>query len=873
MNTEKLTEGLNSAFIKEGYRLVFWYDPEGDFVTELGNLGLSDVQVINMANESALAIKIRLELEDTASKFLLYFPSAEPEIENDWLLDIKLYSRCFYADRFSIIFNDLGLQQQSVREHLATRARFFASKTRLNALKKWVQPNFDEAAIDLAMVATVVKAESCDLAHILFAIAEEVADEDSGLETNPVSIKDLKKYGLLPALISTLQAEIGYIVSPAELSGEEDLNFGQFLIRLLTTGFCESISSIPDWAVNFVIPSKSGNATSRALLSRWQDSSRYYKAYDTISTWVANALQIGVRLQDMPIETLAQVATFQDVEQKIIVEIAGSIPKSDSKALADFAAIIANRLDNYWASRHKDDDGRSKFRTIYTALSAAIDLFALHNSHSAGFHYKSSTEVYSVYEAELYKFDTHYRHYMAASLRAHVNILKELDGHIEEIYTGWYIGNLAKSWGDCIEAEDKLTNWRFPDRNNQQSFYDSEVLPILSKGNTRMVVIISDAFRYEAAVELRDRINGKRYNEATLSSQVGVVPSYTTLGMASLLPHETLEYKESAGDDVFVDGQSSKGTASRSKILAAHGGIAVTADQVKAWSRDEGREELKDKQLVYIYHNIVDARGDTAATESGTFAAVEDAIEELTEITRKVLLNFNVSNLLITADHGFLFQQSKLELADRTSMAEKPANTIKNKKRYVIGFNLPDATDVWAGSTQDTASTASDTKFWIPKGANRFHFVGGARFVHGGIMPQEIVVPILRIKQLRGNKAEQRTKRKVGVISPKSSLRMVSSTQKFDLMQTEAVNDQILPVTAKVAIYDGDKIISSEEIVSFDSSSDSFSERSKQIRLSLAGEGFDRNKDYFLVIKDKDLHTEIERYRVSIDLAFTDDFF
>ena len=63
------------------------------------------------------------------------------------------------------------------------------------------------------------------------------------------------------------------------------------------------------------------------------------------------------------------------------------------------------------------------------------------------------------------------------------------------------------------------------------------------------------------------------------------------------------------------------------------------------------------------------------------------------------------------------------------------------------------------------------------------------------------------------------------------------------------------------------------EIVSFDSSSDSFSERSKQIRLSLAGEGFDRNKDYFLVIKDKDLHTEIERYRVSIDLAFTDDFF
>jgi len=45
------------------------------------------------------------------------------------------------------------------------------------------------------------------------------------------------------------------------------------------------------------------------------------------------------------------------------------------------------------------------------------------------------------------------------------------------------------------------------------------------------------------------------------------------------------------------------------------------------------------------------------------------------------------------------------------------------------------------------------------------------------------------------------------------------------------------------------------------------------VRLSLAGKDFDRKKDYFLVIRDKDLSTEIERYRVIIDLAITDDFF
>ena len=65
----------------------------------------------------------------------------------------------------------------------------------------------------------------------------------------------------------------------------------------------------------------------------------------------------------------------------------------------------------------------------------------------------------------------------------------------------------------------------------------------------------------------------------------------------------------------------------------------------------------------------------------------------------------------------------------------------------------------------------------------------------------------------------------------------------------------------------------SEETVTFDCATDSVAERVKQVRLSLSGTDFDRKKDYFLVLKDKDLNTEMERYKVTIDLAFTDDFF
>jgi hypothetical protein len=87
------------------------------------------------------------------------------------------------------------------------------------------------------------------------------------------------------------------------------------------------------------------------------------------------------------------------------------------------------------------------------------------------------------------------------------------------------------------------------------------------------------------------------------------------------------------------------------------------------------------------------------------------------------------------------------------------------------------------------------------------------------------------------------------------------------------VDDMKLSMTATVGIYDGQTLVSSEEVITFDSASDSMNDRVKKVRLSLQSSKFNRNNDYFLIIKDKDLDTEIDRYKVTIDLAFTDDFF
>ena len=74
----------------------------------------------------------------THGKFLLYAPTEEPDYEDDWLLDIRLYSRSFRADRASILLQELGLVNQHLRTHLADRRKFFDAKERLQKLKNLV---------------------------------------------------------------------------------------------------------------------------------------------------------------------------------------------------------------------------------------------------------------------------------------------------------------------------------------------------------------------------------------------------------------------------------------------------------------------------------------------------------------------------------------------------------------------------------------------------------------------------------------------------------------------------------------------------------------------------------------------------------------
>jgi uncharacterized protein (TIGR02687 family) len=414
-----------------------------------------------------------------------------------------------------------------------------------------------------------------------------------------------------------------------------------------------------------------------------------------------------------------------------------------------------------------------------------------------------------------------------------------------------------------------LTKWKIDKVPNQHAFYDRNVRPWLEEGdNRRAFVIISDAFRYEAAQELTTELNGKYRFEATLSSQLSVLPSYTALGMASLLPHKTLAYK---GTDVLVDGKSSI-ASERDGILQGVDGLACKGDELMAKKKEEGREFVKDKRVVYIYHNTVDAVGDDAKTEGHTFEAVRRAIDELAALVGYVVNNLNGHHIVVTADHGFLFTETARVETDKSKLKDKPDATILAKKRYLLGLNLHDNDAVWHGKLSVTAGADGDVEFWIPKGANLFHFVGGARFVHGGAMPQEIVVPVVTVKHIRGKSAQDTKTKPVTVQVLGANHRITSAYCRFQLIQMEPVSERVKPITLKVAIYEGEEAVTDLQAVKFDSASGNLDERKKWINLVLKERQYNKKTPYRLVLRDAETGIEQQSVEVIIDRAFTDDF-
>ncbi len=865
LQNQDLITGLNAKFANN--RIVFWHDPDQRFVDAINDLKLDNVTLLDMRGVSQLATKKRIEYDEPEQKFLLYFTHDAPARELDWLLDIRLYSTEFHADYAAITLNTLGIPQLGLREHIQRRKAFFSTK-RTQSLKSWITEQETEDSLDKKMLAIAVDAKSFKTEDILFSLISQYVglqkNDSSQLENTQAILKRLDLENVLWAILSQ---EMGYQTEQPALD------------NLILKLFCTDLSAQGDphqreWLENNILNTAAGCASALAFMVSWRADRRYKDQYDYCAQWMQEALRPEEHYFQSSPYILHGCETTESIEQTIIRALVTQLQEESTTLDREaFKALISERQTTYWCQT------RPEYRAIYDALRQAELLLNMRNRYIDGFHYPDSSAFWNAYCEDLFHFDQSYRLFNEYAATVHSKgamILKSLDDYIEGLYSVWYLAELSRSWNKVLETENRMQDWRFTGITLQRNFYKDVVRPQFTNPQVKRVfVIISDALRYEVAEELGRLINQEKRFSAELRSQTGVLPSYTQLGMAALLPHQQLSYQQENKGVVYADGCSTSGMPNRDAILQKAKGMAVKADELLNWNNQEGRDKIRDAEVVYIWHNTIDAIGDTAATEEKIFEACRTAINELTDLVARVINRLHATRIIVTADHGFLFQQQPLSLQDKTKLQIKPENTIETNKRFIIGHQLPNDEFCWKGKLAETAGASDDSEFLLPKGVQRFHFVGGARFVHGGAMLQEICVPVLQIKALQKAAADKQPQRRpVDVVARDPVIKLVNNIDKVSFIQTHPVDDLYTPRTLNIYITDeANNVVSAKEAVCFDSDNDAMDKRVRDVMLKLIGASFDRKKTYMLIMQDAQTETGYLKYPVTIDLAFQDDFF
>jgi uncharacterized protein (TIGR02687 family) len=354
----------------------------------------------------------------------------------------------------------------------------------------------------------------------------------------------------------------------------------------------------------------------------------------------------------------------------------------------------------------------------------------------------------------------------------------------------------------------------------QYDFFQKEVAPY----DQKLVVFISDALRFEAAIELLNEMHNDRKSEAVMRFMVASIPSKTSVGMSNLLPGKDRKFND---DKITVDGLPTASNNRMAVIQSANPkAVVVTYDQVEDNNQEQNRELFK-APLVYIYHDVIDATGDARKSERGAFEAVEKAIRQIKQLVKRIHSNYNVSRVLITADHGFLYNDRAIAEADKEDPPLTEPLILHNRFaingkpiKPSLGYCFP-----------LRATTLFEDERWvvIPASTNRYKKQGvGHQFVHCGGSLQEVVVPLIESARSREDIST-----KVGIKLISSNLRIVSNVLKVDFVQEAVVSRAEKGRRIRAGIYNGYDLVSNEEEVPVESTSELPSERVFTIHLKL----------------------------------------
>lgn len=842
MDLQNIQEQLNTEFAKAGVRIIFWFDDRGDYAEDVSKIHLDAAKLHILDGENWLYSKWLLNESDSEGKYLVYAPFARPSDRENPLADMYYYSTLYYTDRVSQMSQEIGIDAK-YKEHLARYASFWRSAVRIEKFKALNIDHYNTETIDIGLLAVLTDVKTPSFEEIVKKLILTEAEN---------YVKAIANCGLMETFWELCKKYFGYHAD-GDIANPSIENLAMSFV--VTYAAATLQTALPE-NLNPYIVKKRNDAV--VFVRNIMDNVSCREAYDALSLHTDKTLFVSKNIRKIwsrEARALADVLAcdaFAELDRMILEWIADQLDNE----------ILDEQIDGLDIARIAD---RRMMRACHYS-----DIF-VHDYEAMKYAYllmkgirdmeipSDPLALLQKYQDSLYQMDSYYRWFYRAFDQIEENErYMQLRVRVENIYANDYLFQIVPKWNSIFDeqAESALSQCGLV---RQDHFFSHYLLA--HDGKDRIIVIISDALRYECAKELMAKLDMDEKCQASIEGMVGVLPSVTSMGMASLLPHKEMNVDEYM--NVTVDGLSCIDTPSRDKILKTknQNNIALQFDEI---AKAKDFKVLQEKNIVYIYHNQIDARGDKPASENEVFNACEEAIEEIYQLIKKLTYRISATKFIVTADHGFLYRRDKLQEFDKVSY-DKEICTYSNKRFLLTKQMVNDQGIVSRGlvylNMLNTGYVAS------PFGADIFKVPGGGQnYVHGGSSLQEMLVPVIEVKTTKGKQAYKF----VDVILTSLSRKVTNPRAYFDFIQTEKVTDVMkgMSIIAYFESEDGEKISYDVPIIA-DSQSEALEDRTFHEKFTFKSKMYQPQDKYYLVMVDaNDMNHELHRYEFTMDIAF-----
>lgn len=701
--------------------IVLWYDPERVYEGLAHSLQLQRTTVFHFEGSYfALRRAVDEYLEGERPRVVVYVPVAREQAREP-LIELACAGVEVYP----------GAASRPCNSRLSVAAKPLFTEEAWKSIEKGVE----SGVIGLADLDRLAERP----AGMLSLIFGGAAPEAIALEfvASPRKDAEIVAKGASTELAELLQQQFGFAMSG---DAQLDVLREAFARHVMVSELTSLMSGELPPALASVPVAVEGHVREAcvSLCSTWRLRSDLAEAYEVAAVRVER--QLSLTSLAVTIERLKAVHTFLGLEERLQEAVERQL-----RAAADpeCVELARERLDGFW-SRMRPEVG-SRWAMTMTAgelllMAEEVAAELKGKAHDA----PVILEAYTNGDRPWHLLDTHQRRLetLAYSFdwgQDH-QPLSELRYHAANRFS-----EVAGALAEASVRAFKESGFSLPGRKHQRDVYKSYVAPATQTGKAAYVLV--DALRFEMAGELVSGL-GETY-AATLDWVLGSVPSITEIGMAALLPglDGEVELVDARAGKVGLKVSTDllKDRSDRIKWLEEHAGLKVFTVKLEDLlaNRRAVTNGIAAADLVLVTSQEIDL-----LCEQGNIALARNTMDTVVRDLRRgcgVLARNGVETIVVTADHGYLFGE---EAGTDITIDPPGGHTADLHRRVWVGRGGAANANCVRFKASDFG-WAGDLEIVTPWNAACFKAGGSRAYFHGGMSPQEIVVPVAIINVRR----------------------------------------------------------------------------------------------------------------------------